>query len=480
MHMDQRQSQRFPIRLRRSVSVLRPVRLFMAMPLMASVLLGGCKDLTGAQALPAGINDPSTYNTPAGASQMRNAAVKAFEEALHTYVIDAGQLTDEFTGPCSLQDVAADCLVNFVDIRNLPEIFPGGGGTGPTDIDFDQLNTTRGFANQAIHQLATYDSAAPASLRGELFALTGYSELMLADFFCSGVPLSTLDFQHDFTYKPGSTTTQVYEDAVTKFDSALALAGANDTILNLAHVGKGRALLAQGLYASAAQAVSSVPDDYRYQLAVQWVNFNDPNQNQPLNAILFSESDQEGGNGLPFVSSGDPRSADTAVKPPSGLYTLRFPLKYSTALSSGGYAPVTVADGIEARLIQAEAALQTGDATTWLSLLNHLRATASVQAGGGVAQPDSALLPQLSMPNSDTARVTLLFQERAYWLFATGHRQGDLRRLMRNYHRSPNQVYPTGVYISLRFGSYGDATNAPIPPDEFANPFFHGCIDRNA
>jgi hypothetical protein len=87
----------------------------------------------------------------------------------------------------------------------------------------------------------------------------------------------------------------------------------------------------------------------------------------------------------------------------------------------------------------------------------------------------------LTDPGNDADRITLLFQERGYWLFLSGQRQGDLRRLVRQYHRDRETVYPTGEYPGL--GSYGTFIDAPIPMSgvnsELSNPLFHGCLSRD-
>ena len=74
-----------------------------------------------------------------------------------------------------------------------------------------------------------------------------------------------------------------------------------------------------------------------------------------------------------------------------------------------------IASGIEALLIVAEAALRANDATTWLAKLNEARATRTD-------------LPALADPGTAAARVDLMFRERAFWMFSTGHRLGDPRR----------------------------------------------------
>lgn len=432
-----------------------------------TLTLSACKDLTGSQALPSGVQNPSTFNTPAGALGMRAAAIEALQQALPTYVTNTGFLTDELTCiPSSL-----DCIpsgAGSLDERILPELGYGAAGTS-ADESYGDLQRIRALMTQAINALATYDTGAmkqgdPVVMRGELYALEGYTEILLADLFCSGVPLSTLDFQKDFTYHASSTTAQVYQDAAAKEDSAIALATTNDTIQNLARVLKGRALLALDSTVQAAQVVAVVPDGFQDQLAVRWQT------DQQGTDFIYNHgsrlSDQEGQNGLPFVSGGDPRNRDTTT-----VNGDLFPEKYTDGLRSQ-FGQFTVADGIEARLIQAEAALQAHDTTTWLTLLNHLRKTATV--------PRQTVTPldTLTDPGSDTARVSLTFQERAYWLYLTGHRQGDLRRLIRQYNRRQESVYPTGDHPGT--GAYGSDVTAPIPGAEFANPLFHGCLSRGA
>jgi hypothetical protein len=76
--------------------------------------------------------------------------------------------------------------------------------------------------------------------------------------------------------------------------------------------------------------------------------------------------------------------------------------------------------------------------------------------------------------------VDLLFRERAFWLYLTGHRFGDLRRLVRQYERLPDAVFPAGAYEGGT-GVFGTDLNAPVPSDEqLYNPNYRGCINRDA
>lgn len=541
----------------------------------------GCKDLTQDPGLPAGTPDPATYNSADGAIGMRAAAVYQLNMAIPPYLRETGLLSDElidsYTG--STSSAGQTDVQDPVDERLLPEgVQSAVGGLDGRD-SYAYLQSVRGAVNVALGALATYDTAVAnrASqhiLRGELYALEGYAEVLLADFFCSGVPLSTLDYKQDFTYRPSSNSAQVYADARTKLDSALALSAGNDSVLNMARVLKGRAQLALGNYAAAADDVALVPTTFQYRLTVQLNPLNDLHATQPATV-----ADHEGGNGLPFISSGDPRSAVTITCSPSTnfhvcpLHPLTAPAKYFAVRTTAGYAPFVVASGIEARLIEAEAALHDPSRGNWLARLNTLRYggtstvtfpdtvadtlgftgctaagacdpngfqigfdyaslvlvsstsinLAAVDVPGGIVdecrtnnpsrtyaciQPTLNVyvdpththtvtvvspgtggvsgLASLSDPGTAAARVALVFQERAYWLFLTGHRQGDLRRLIRQYggqypeFRSQQQVYPTGIYMAPGTGRYGSDITAPIPTTEYANPNYHGCLDRNA
>jgi hypothetical protein len=356
--------------------------------------------------------------------------------------------------------------------------------------------------------LAAYapDSVYPWSpaLRGHLYALEGYAEVLLADLYCSGIPLSTVDFGADYTLAPGSSTREVYTHAVTLFDSALALF-ARARALNvdsvrlqqLAAVGRGRALLAVDSFAAAQAAVAGVPDAYRYPLVYDGAGnrllsrfVQNYARGGETSVGIPSVADQEGGNGLDYRSRGDPRVPVLVLEQPDQdgiLHTLYFPAKYPVE----GPDTIPLADGLEARLIEAEAALQAGSAE-WLTQLNALRTDGTfdeTQPNPDEPQLDTLWhagrggvpgLAPLADPGSPAAQVDLVFRERAFWLYLTGRRQGDLRRLIRQYHRSPETVYPSGFYPGGS-GGYGSGLVLPVPDSERQrNPQYTGCFHRDA
>ncbi len=145
-------------------------------------------------------------------------------------------------------------------------------------------------------------------------------------------------------------------------------------------------------------------------------------------------------------------------------------------------AKVVLADGIEAQLIIAEAQLAAGNAS-WLATLNNLRTNAALFNAApftNLGQSNGKPLPALTDPGSKSAQVDLLFHERAFWMFLTGHRLGDMRRLVWQYGRDAETVFPTGAYQGAAGGLIGKDVNFPIYVDEANNPKAPGCTDRSA
>jgi hypothetical protein len=455
---------------------------------------------------------------------------------LTSFIIGTGLLSDELTsnGTSTSEEV--------LDTRNLAENVIGTLQS-PANQDYAALQTLRGQARQARGVLEKYAPDLSPAVRGQLYAFEAYADIMLADYFCSGVPLSTLDFEKDFTYKAGSSTEEIYQEANALLDTALSLVSDSADLQTLVAVGKGRALLAMGRYEEAAAAVSSVPEGTSYQTRISFSPFG-------TNYIVYwgdhgggssTVADGEGQNGLPYISSADPRTASPLLtfRTAIGDKTIHYPAKYRVeSLITNGVVQVgaidsvsfTLANWIEARLIEAEAALHAGDINTWLTTLNTLRTTGVVDSVSwidtvGVTPPvygDSGRLVSqqtdtvynidhtsithiytintylrpfweagtggvgglypISDPGNDAARVDTMFTERATWLFMTGHRQGDLRRMIRQYDRTQTHVYPSGTYLggSVSGGVYGSYVNAPIPSSEHINPLFRGCLNRDA
>jgi hypothetical protein len=281
------------------------------------------------------------------------------------------------------------------------------------------------------------------------------------------VPFSERQPDGSIQYGQPLSTDSVLDRALARFDSAAGTT-TDPGILDLAAIGKGRALIDKGDYAGAAAAVAGVSTAFLYQTghSISSVRqFNGVfvfNAQAPGGTARFAVSESEGLVGLNFRDAGDPR----VVAPADGFGFDGADTLYVLAKYAGTDSPVAVASGIEARLIEAEAQLQAGNGATMVTSLNALRADAANNGGFSLAA--------LADPGTQAGREDVLFRERAFWLFATGHRLGDLRRLVRHYGRNVNAVYPNGTYVKTGT-AYGNNTELPVPFDERNNPNYTGC-----
>ncbi len=311
-------------------------------------------------------------------------------------------------------------------------------------------------------------------------SLEGAAYVALGENFCGYIPFSEV-VSGAVQYGVPMTQAQVFTEAVKRFDAAIAVDGTN----NLPTVLKGRALLDNGDFAGAAAAVASVPDNYVWNVEH---SDNSGRQYNPIYSLAasngrYSVADKEGINGLPFMSAMDPRIPWAAAL--NAGYSSAYGFDKSTPLFVDlrypAYgSPMPLATGIEARLIEAEAALKNGDVTTWLNKLNGLRASfptliTKVQPDWtkqiGISPITARTLAPLTDPGTADARLMLTFSERAFWLYTTGHRLGDLRRLVRQYGKTQDQVFPTGPFFKGGPGTnYGSDVAFPVPYNEQQNP----------
>jgi hypothetical protein len=353
--------------------------------------------------------------------------------------------------------------------------------TFPTRNQVDQRTiTTDNSSNEAQFILLSQARAAAqiASVRFKQFgpndpglalayALDGYSTILFGEDYCSGVPFSTLTDAGATIYGQPLATTEIFQRAITKFDSALAAPGITAQYKNLALVGKARAQLDLGQFAAAGTTAGQVTPGFVYNVESSLTTSNQYNgfYTFNINVKRLTLVDSEGVNGLDYLSSNDPRITykDTSSAAFDKTTNLIVSHKYPKRDS-----PAVLASYTEAQLIVAEAQLAAGNYATpttgTLAILNTLRATVGL----------APLAPAVGA----TAQQNQLFRERAFWLYLTAHRLGDLRRLVRQYNRNPESVFPTGAFF--KGNTYGPDVNFPVPDVEKNNPNFHGCLDRNA
>lgn len=347
------------------------------------------------------------------------------------------------------------------------------------------ISTTRNLFQawrQAQFGVSAFAQTQPNTpAHAELAALEAYLYVLLAENYCSAIPFSR-EVNGKFEYGPPETSQQVYQRALSAFDAAAAIAAAASGATreaNLIRIGKARTLLDLNRYAEAAALVAGVPTSYRYVVEHSKntdIQYNGVWQNN-WGRREISLASQEGTNGVMFRRGTTTTANSTVSVDPRVTWSFRngaadtrsrhyFVGNYASQDSSA-----VLASGVEARLIEAEAALNRGQSAAYLPILNTLR------SGVGLAA--------LADPGTPAARVNQFFEERAMWLFGTAHRLSDLRRLVRQYGRAQNTVFPSGTYFresttgSQRDqGVYGADVAFPMVFDEQNNDKYRAAMDQ--
>lgn len=353
------------------------------------------------------------------------------------------------------------------------------------------LNRVRTASNQAIPLLKKYKPT-PSSDIAEMYFARGFAELQLALDFCNGIPLTdgTAD---PVVYDAPRSVADVFNVAAASFDTAMQLSTATDAatlaVNRAARIGRARALVGNNQLAQAAAlvAAAAVPTTYTYDMTHSITAGDNILWNQPASQRRYTVGDSVEGNArnllvknaIPFFSARDPRLPVAYTVSANGRDTTRsqdgFTFSRTTTLY-GRVSNAALVNGIDARLIEAEAALRAGNAAGMMTILNALRA--APPPIGAITLSATALPPLVDPVNPD-ARINLLFREKAFWTFTRGQRLGDLRRLVRQYNRAESEVFPTGPHY--RGGVYGTDVNLPVVTDEKnGNPNFKGCTDRKA
>ena len=344
-----------------------------------------------------------------------------------------------------------------------------------------RLYRVRTRADQAITALNAVRPDARA-LIAEMYLARGYAEMQMASDFCNGVPIGNGNREPLPEDGMPRTNQELFAIAAASLDSGLTFANGTDAASLLMsrslRVVRARVALARGDFAGAGTLVTGIPTAFQYQHTFSAIAGTNTLWAQGLSARRYSVGDSVEGNArtilvrnaTPFASARDPRLP--VITPTTGSINGQDGLTYTrTTTMWGQFSAVDVVNGVDARMIEAEAALKAGNTTSWLAIHNELRAAPPKL---GEIQP--AAMPALVDPGTEAGRVSLHFREKAFWTFSRGQRLGDMRRLVRQYGRTVDQVFPQGVHY--KGGNYGGDVNLPVVTDERNNPNFKGCTDR--
>lgn len=451
----------------------------------ALLAIGAC-DIQGTFLEPQnpGLIDPSAVSNPSAAAALRIGALGSFKTATggsESMWRWGGMLTDEFKSSDTFTQR------NETDQRSVQT------NNGTWSPIYSQAQQTRGYLRDAIEKMTQYNPNQKVQI-GELYMSLAFLEMQLAETLCNGIPLGlarngVVDYS-DPSYKP-KTTQEVFAVALAHADTALSFALGDSTaavaVRNASLVTKARIMVNLGQFSAAAAVVPSsiIPNTYQYDQTFSQATTDNGVWSFNNNAGRYTVGDSFDivagkanviKNALPFVSANDPRvptRAGSSFSPRINPFDGTTPL-YVQQLWPNRGDPVPLISGLDARLIEAEAKLNADDIAGMMTILNALRA-----APPRIGNYQPTVMTALAAPASKDAAVSLYFREKAFWTFGRGQRLGDLRRLIRQYKRTQDNVFPTGLFHKNNVNYLNDV-NLPVTDTEKTNPNFTGCIDRNA
>ncbi len=374
----------------------------------------------------------NTLEVPENAGLLVNSAVGDFYCAYGSYVVASGLMSGE------LQETTLTASRWSYDRRDIASNETAYSTDDCTLLGtYTPISTARFTTDHALGLLEGWTDAQVPN-RQDLIALAatfaGYSRILLGEGFCT----AAIDLG------PQLTSNQIFQLAIQKFDTAVtaAQAAGNDSVMNLALVGRARAKLDAGDKPGAVTDAALVPSGFDFSLIY------DAATDQRSNRV-FSENNGHGVTVSPHydtLSTSDPRIRvmDAGRLASDEQTPLFLQEKYADASSS-----ILLASYTEAQLILAEATGGSGAIT----ILNTLRATVSGLAPLP-ASTDAAVL------TSDIAH------ERAAWLWLQSTHLYDVRRL------GLPLIPAAGLDYSIAYnkgGKYGSETCMPIPDVETNN-----------
>jgi hypothetical protein len=401
--------------------------------LAASALFMGCGDLLESTA-PDRIQ-ATTLDRPGTAALLVNSAVADFGCALQQYVTVTGQFTDELqNGNLSTQE-NIDLDKRLVSAgRTLYAVQQCGSINGI----YTPVSVARFVADDILKKLEAYTDAEVANrqtLMATAASYAGYSLILLGEGFCTAA----------IDGGPELTPAQLFTEAETRFTRAIAAAGTNANLLNMARVGRARARLNLNKLPEALADAKAVTSGFRVDALSSALT---PRSENRINRLLNTSANlsvEPAYRNVTFGGVADPRVPVTYAgrMAVDGNTPLWVTSKYSTLNS-----PVRLASYTEAQLIIAE--IEGG--TSAVNVINALHTA-------------QGLPPFVS---TDPAAIQAqVLEERRREFFLEGQHLGDLRR--KNIPLSPAAGTP--YFNTAKGGVYGTATCLPLPDVERnANP----------
>lgn len=396
-----------------------------------------CTEITSLQQSNPGQLSSGTVFTPANAALIVNSSQGDFECAYNQYIVGSGLFMDELAN-------AISATANFdYDRRTITPTSPYGTGSCTTTQQpaaYTPLAAARASNDVAIAHLQGWtDAEVPnrSKLIGIAAAYAGYSLILLGEGSCTAA----------INLGPEMTSAQIFAEAKTRFDTAVAAAtrASDAPTLNLALLGRARTQLDLGNSAAAATDAALIPAGFIVSVTH---DATDPRRRNLvfIHTQLSNFSSVEGVVQSLYTASNDPRIAFTSTGKigSDGKTLIVFPNKDAAATTAQ-----TLAKYSEAQLIIAENFANTGNFAGAITIINTLRA-ANAQPAFNPATVNKATV------------VAELVEQRRREFFLEGHRLGDIRRLGLTPSPAPGTAYVNG-------GTYDAQTCFPLPDVERIN-----------
>ena len=376
---------------------------------------------------------PADLYQPANATIIVNGAVADFECAFGSYTLVGGMVGEEF------HDASIQSEWWPLDKRTFS---PTGSIYATADCQgggvYIPLSTARWQADNAVTVLGGWtDAQVPGrtSLLATASAFGGYSLVLMGEGMCSAA----------IDGGPELTPAQLFKLADDRFTAAIGFAqtAQNDSVLNLALIGRARARLDLGKAAEAAADAQQVAPGFVWN-----ANFGSDDPIRYNQVYLRNVRDQSATvdtfyRAVKFAGVPDPRVPvifDPSRKAADGELPLYYENKYTSVAS-----PIPIARYAEAQLIIAEAA--GGQAA--VDIINALH--------------DRVGLPHFQSNDPATIQQQIISERRAEFFLESQH-LGDLIR-----YALPLRPAAGERYQAQKGGTYGSQLCFPLPDAERLN-----------
>ena len=349
---------------------------------------------------------------------------------------------------------------------------------------YQAAQQARGRARDAINGLLAFDTSPLGKQHvGEMYLMMGYVEMELGESFCNGIPLGET-VNGAPVYTQPLTDADVFKQALARLDTALTFLTATDaatvTIKQAVfttrgpHQGRHRRFCRRGRRSVGDECPDDVPVQLR--LHPDHVRQRMVDHGYEREALHTRRQPQHLG-ANPERDSVRAPQRPARQGPQFGRAGRRQRHDLHRPGELGSRRPDSAAVGRRCASDRGRSQAAGERHPGMMTILNAFRTSSSRSAFSSRRR-----MPRSPPRRSQAAATDLFFREKALWQFERGYRMGDLRRLVRQYGRTQDKVFPTGPFgrQATPSGTFGSQVAFPVPNHELNNPNFHGCLDLKA